>query len=77
MPDSGKHPPGVAHALALVGSLGLVLVVPVLAGVIAGAALDRALGSGGVATLLGALGGIAAGFYTAWRLIMRILQPPE
>lgn len=77
MPENNKPPPGLLNALALVGTLGLVLAAPVVVGVAAGVALDRLAGTRVAFTILGTVGGVAAGFYAAWRLLARSLPPPR
>lgn len=58
-------------ALGLVGTLGFLVALPIVGGVLLGAVLDRLAGGGGLILLGGVLAGVAAGIYGAYRVIMR------
>ena len=58
-------------ALALVGQLGFVVAVPIVAGVIAGKYLDAWLGSSGLILAGMILLGVAAGLYGAYRVLVK------
>ena len=58
-------------ALALVGQLGLVVAMCVVAGVTVGMYVDRAVGGGGLVLMGGILLGVAAGVYGAYRVVSR------
>jgi len=60
------------RALALFGTLGLMVVAGALFGVVAGLWLDRALGTGGLFLVAGILLGLAGGIYGAYRLLMQV-----
>jgi len=62
---------GAFAALGLVGQLGLVVVVCVLAGVAGGSWLDRIVGGRGLVLAGSILLGVFAGLYGAYRLIVR------
>ncbi len=61
---------GVFYYLGLVTQLGLVMIFWILAGLFIGFFLDKRFGGGGLWMILFILFGIAAGFYSAYRLIM-------
>jgi len=61
---------GIFYYLGLVTRLGLVMIFWILAGLFIGLFLDRRFGGGGLWMILFVLLGIAAGFYSAYRLIM-------
>jgi predicted F0F1-ATPase subunit len=56
-------------ALALLGQIGLMIVIPLLLGIGAGLFIDRQFHSTPIATLLGLLLGLAAGVYGVYRLV--------
>lgn len=61
----GERPIGLN--LATIGALGWLFITPMLAGVLAGRALDRAFGSGIFWTGALLVAGAALGFWLAWR----------
>lgn len=63
-------PQGYWRYLALVGEVGLVLVVCVGGGLLAGVLLDGWLHTGPVLSLVFLFGGIAAGFLQVYRLLL-------
>ena len=81
-PDSGlvrspeKRRPDVTpmRALGLVGRLGLVVIAPMVGGVFAGSFLDRVLGTGAALLVSGILIGLAAGLYSAYRIVMKEIE---
>ncbi len=58
-------------ALGLVGTVGFLVAVPIVGGVVAGALIDRLAGTGGIGLIAGILLGVFAGMYGAYRVIMR------
>ena len=60
-------------ALALVGQVGLAMVIPIVAATLAGIYLDRRLGTRGLATIGMILAGTACGAYAAYRLLVKEL----
>jgi ATP synthase protein I len=56
-------------ALALIGQVGLIIVVSILLGIGAGLFVDHLLHSTPIATLIGLLLGLAAGVYGVYRLV--------
>ena len=73
MPDSRdpKGPLAGLSALALVGQLGLVMALPIVAGVLAGAYLDEWLGGGGALVAVGVLAGLGAGIVGVYGILKR------
>jgi ATP synthase protein I len=61
---------GYLRYLALVGEVGLILVVCIGGGLLAGVLLDRWLGTSPAFTLVLLLAGIAAGFLQVFRLLL-------
>ncbi len=61
----------VMTAFALVGQLGLVMALPIVAGVLLGAWADKALGAGGLVLVGGILVGVAVGILGTAQLLMR------
>lgn len=57
--------------LALTGSVGWMIALPMVAGVFLGRRLDARLGTGLAFTLGLMLAGLAAGAYGVWRLFLR------
>jgi predicted F0F1-ATPase subunit len=73
MKNHDKTPtPNDWSALALLGQVGLLIVVPMLLGLGIGIFVDRQLHSSPVATLIGLLLGLAAGVYGVYRLVSSI-----
>jgi ATP synthase protein I len=67
-----KYPElGGLRALALVGQLGLTVVIPVVAGVLAGRFAETRVPSGGAVLTACILLGIAAGGYGAYRIVAK------
>lgn len=66
---SGLLPP----TLALIGQLGLIMVVCILAGLLGGWYLDKLLNSSPVLTLVLAMAGAAAGMLAVYRLVMKTI----
>ena len=62
---------GALAALVLVGQLGLVVVLPVALGAVAGAWLDARAGTRGVFVIGLVLLGLAGGVAGAWQLVKR------
>lgn len=62
---------GVLRQLALLTQLGLVTAISALAGIALGVELDRRLGTRFLGPLL-LLAGLAAGLYSAYRLIVSV-----
>jgi predicted F0F1-ATPase subunit len=56
-------------ALALLGQVGLLIVLPMLAGIGIGLFIDHQLHSTPIATLIGLLLGLAVGVYGVYRLV--------
>ena len=56
-------------ALALLGQVGLMIVIPLLLGIGAGLFIDHQLHTTPIATLIGLLLGLAAGVYGVYRLV--------
>jgi ATP synthase protein I len=67
--DNKRRDPNDWSALALLGQVGLVLVIPMLIGIFAGLFIDKQLHSSPIATLIGLLLGLAAGVYGVYRLV--------
>jgi predicted F0F1-ATPase subunit len=68
--NSNKRPePNDWTALALLGQVGLMIVVPMLLGVGLGLFVDRQFHTTPIATLIGLLLGLAAGVYGVYRLV--------
>jgi ATP synthase protein I len=68
--DEHKRPdPNTWSALALLGQVGLTIVISTLLGLGLGLFIDHRLGSAPIATLIGLLLGLAAGVYGVYRLI--------
>ncbi len=63
----GERP--LARNLALIGSLGALIVVPTLVGMFIGRWLDRTLDAGVFWTVSLLFGGLCAGCYMAWKRI--------
>jgi ATP synthase protein I len=61
---------GYLKYLALVGEVGLILVVCVGGGLLAGLLLDRWLGTGPALMLVLLVAGVAAGFMQVYRLLL-------
>jgi len=62
---------GALTALALVGQLGLTMVVPLVVGIWVGSYVDRRLGTKVVFLLVGLLLGLGAGVLGAYRAIAK------
>jgi hypothetical protein len=62
---------GAMRALALVGQLGLVFAIPVVAGAMAGAWLDKQTDAGVLFLLAGLAAGLLIGGFGAYRIIIR------
>lgn len=60
------------NAFGLFVQIGLTLAIPIIIGIIAGKLLDATLGDGHLFLFIFLGVGIALGFYTAYRLLMRI-----
>ena len=69
-PGLMDHDKGYLKYLALVGEVGLVLVVCIGGGLLAGVLLDRWLGTGPALSLVLLFAGIAAGFMQVYRLLL-------
>ena len=74
----------VLVTLALVGQLGIIMVVCILAGFLAGNFLDRRLGTAPVLTVVLLVAGIAGGMVAVYRLVVKSVEagpdhkgPPE
>ena len=61
----------IVGAMALVGQLGFVVVLPLSLCTLAGHFIDTRLGWRGVATIMGLLLGLAAGLYGAYKLLSK------
>ncbi|OGN81586.1 MAG: hypothetical protein A2X23_13205 [Chloroflexi bacterium GWC2_73_18] len=59
--------------LAIFTEIGLVLLIAVLAGVLAGSWVDRQLGTTPIFLLVGLILGLAAGTFAVYRLMTRFL----
>ncbi len=71
-------PPGndfpAMSAMVLVGQLGLVVVVPIVVGALAGAWLDARAGTRGLFVIGLLLLGLGGGLMGAWRIVMREIE---
>lgn len=67
--DQGNPSPSLLRHLALIGSLGWLIVVPFLAGIFAGQWIDQRFGTGITFTAGLMLMGLAGGCVLAWRRI--------
>lgn len=67
--ERGEHErePSIAHHLAMIGSLGWLVVVPTIGGVFLGRWLDGHLGTGIMMTAALLLAGLVAGCMLAWQ----------
>jgi ATP synthase protein I len=63
------------RALALVGQLGLVMALPIVAGVAGGVWLDRYLETGGIVLAAMLFLGLAVGAAGVWRILKQELPP--
>ncbi len=63
--------PGPVRALAQLGGLAFVMGVLAVLGWLLGAYLDRRLGTGPWLSLVGCLGGVAAGFFEVFTMLRR------
>ncbi|HEX9057696.1 MAG TPA: AtpZ/AtpI family protein [Ktedonobacterales bacterium] len=66
--DKKRHSDDWA-ALALLGQVGLIIVIPLLIGIFIGLFIDQRLHTTPVATLIGLLLGLAVGVYGVYRLV--------
>ena len=57
--------------IGLISQVGLGMAVSILIAFLIGLFLDRKLGTGPLFTIVGIFGGVAGGFWNAYRLIMR------
>ncbi len=73
MPKSrnGNGPLAGLSALALVSQLGLVMALPIVAGVMAGVYLDDWFGSGGALVAVGVMLGLGAGIAGVYGILKR------
>jgi len=62
----------VAAYFALLMQIGILIAASVFLGFYAGSWLDRRLGTGMVFTMVGVIMGVGAGFWTAYRTIMKV-----
>jgi ATP synthase protein I len=67
--ENQRPEPNDWTALALLGQVGLLIVIPTLLGLGLGLFIDRQLHSTPIATLIGLLLGLAAGVYGVFRLV--------
>ena len=66
-----------ATFFGLIIQLGLTMVVSIFIGYYAGAYLDRLLGLSTILSIVGAIVGIAAGFWGSYRLILHIMSDAD
>jgi F0F1-type ATP synthase assembly protein I len=73
MPPTPRPQPDFSamSAFVLIGQLGLVVIVPVVGGAVAGAWLDARAGTGGLFVIGLLLLGLGGGLMAAWRIVMR------
>ena len=72
MPSDGSGQ--LIPTLALIGQLGLIMVLCVLGGFLAGDYLDRQLNTDRILTVVLLLAGIAGGMLAVYRLVMRAVE---
>jgi predicted F0F1-ATPase subunit len=70
--DNQRRNPNDWSAFALLGQVGLTIVIPMLIGIFVGLFIDQHLHTTPIATLIGLLLGLAAGVYGVYRLISSI-----
>ncbi len=70
--DNQQRNPNNWSAFALLGQVGLTLVIPMLIGIFVGLFIDNRFHSTPIATLIGLLLGLAAGVYGVYRLVSSI-----
>ena len=75
MPANGSGP--LPSAFALIGQLGVIMVVCVLAGLLAGWYLDKQLDSSPVLTVVLAIAGAGGGMVAVYRLVMRTVADDD
>ena len=68
-PQSQGPNPNDWYAFALLGQVGLTIVIPLLLGIGAGLFIDNKFHISPIATLIGLLLGLAAGVYGVYRLV--------
>ena len=68
---NGENPKEWLYYLGLVTQLGLVVVVTILVGLVAGVFLDKLFQTSPVLSVVFIALGVAAGLYNAYQLIMR------
>jgi len=68
-PQSQGPNPNDWYAFALLGQVGLTIVIPCLLGIGAGLFIDNRFHTAPIATLIGLLLGLAAGVYGVYRLV--------
>jgi len=70
------HKPDVSAftAFGLISQVGLTVALPLVAGTMVGAYLDRRLDTGGLLVVAGVLLGLLSGGYAAWRLLAKELE---
>lgn len=71
---SDGEPMAQFEALALVGQLGIGIAAPIVAGVMAGVYLERAVPSGGLILIAMIMLGIAGGALAGYRTVARYLD---
>jgi ATP synthase protein I len=70
--DNQRRDPNGWTAFALLGQIGLTLVIPMLIGIFVGLFIDSKLHTAPIATLIGLLLGLAAGVYGVYRLVSSV-----
>lgn len=71
MPEKPRIQQSAPRALALVGQLGLVMALPIVAGVVGGVYLDAWLGGKGLVLVVMILLGIGGGVAGVYRLLAK------
>jgi hypothetical protein len=62
------------QAVGLLSQLGLVIAIPLVAGVLGGVWADRQFGLAPAGVLVGVFGGLAVGIYGAWQILKTMLD---